>query len=258
MMLVLNIGNTNCTAGLFSGSDLHKTITKPTSGIKNETAAAEIIRKLLIGSGRARGTLPDSVISSVVPVQTRVWAEILRKETAKRPLVIRGSLPLPITIHYADPSTLGADRLCACVAAHQLFGGPAIVVDFGTATTYNLIDKNGNFLGGAIAPGMMTAARALSGGTAQLPNVRFSMPVSFPGTSTRACLEAGIFYSGIDAAEGMIRRIWKSAGMKLKVIVTGGLSETIQPFLSIRSIVEKNLVLHGARIIHQWQAPEQK
>jgi len=249
MLLILNIGNSNTSAGIFDADTIVASGFRPTTDLAYQSSMQEFTQSLLVAAGIKRDTIEGCVLSSVVPAQTTLWTSFLRDGFACTPVVVSTKMSTGIRIDYDNPGTLGADRFCACIAAHKLYGGPALVIDFGTATTYNLIDGDGNFLGGAIAPGIMTAARSLHRNTAQLPEIPFTPPAHFPGKSTRECLEAGIFYAGTDAAKGMIFRSLELLGSSAKVVATGGLSETLKEHIPEIDVVDQNLVLKGAFIL---------
>jgi len=250
MLLVLNIGNTNSAGAIFDAETIVTTHVQSTTDLPYHSAMQEFTQTTLRNGGIKRDKITGCIISSVVPAHTSLWTGFLRDTFGSPPTIISAKMPTGIRIDYDDPSTLGSDRLCACVAGFVLYGGPGIIIDFGTATTFNLIDAAGNFLGGAIAPGIITAARSLHRNTAQLPEISFTPPSHFPGKSTRECLEAGIFYSGLDSARGMIARSKVVIGSATTVVATGGLSETLKQHIPEIDFADPNLVLRGAVILY--------
>jgi type III pantothenate kinase len=191
-------------------------------------------------------------ISSVVPDLTRAFVRALRRRTNTVPVLISGTLPLPVFIRYEHPERLGADRICGIVGAREKFGrGPLIIVDFGTATTYDVISGGGIYLGGAIAPGMGTVAEALSLKTAALGIPPLEFPPHAIGRNTTQCLQSGILFGAVDAFEGMIRRLRSAVGKRARVIATGGFAGLIASQTKLIDAVEPFLVPEGILSIHR-------
>jgi type III pantothenate kinase len=195
--------------------------------------------------------LDGMVIASVVPVLTEAYTRMSEKYLHIKPLIVSSKLDLGITIHYEDPTTLGADRICTTIAAHKKYGGPAIVVDFGTATTYDVISKQGDFLGGVIAPGVETAAGELFRRTTQLPKVDLQFPANVLGNSTKACIQSGVLFGAVEGTDGLVRRIKRVAGKHAIVIATGGYAKLIAEMSHEIKYVQPSLVLEGARLIYE-------
>ncbi|MFI5251060.1 MAG: type III pantothenate kinase [Bacteroidota bacterium] len=251
MLLTLDIGNSNIHIGLF---DKKKLLGKKNTPSKSAHPIEEFITTLdllLTELKTERSALRGCGISSVVPDLSSHIAKWLTGELNISPLVISGTLPLAVKIQYDDPLSLGADRICSAVAAYSKYGGPIIVIDFGTATTYNIISEFGEFMGGVIAPGIKTAGEALYKATAQLPQVTLEIPSQVIGTNTIASIQSGILYAGVDAAEGMIHRLKKLTGQKTIVIATGGFSDLIKSKTTLINHIEKDLVLEGVYLIFE-------
>lgn len=190
-------------------------------------------------------------VSSVVPDATTIFEQMCEKHIRISPVIISAALDLGMPIKYEHPRAVGADRLCNAVAAYDKYGGPCIVVDFGTATTYDVISKKGEYLGGVIAPGIETAGAELHRRASMLPKVDLQFPDKVVGTNTIGAIQAGILYGAIDAMEGMVNRIRKEIGARAIVIATGGFSTLVATRTEIIDRVEPSLVLDGARRIYE-------
>jgi type III pantothenate kinase len=166
------------------------------------------------------------------------------------PLVVSAALDLGIRVLYDDPAMVGADRLCNTLAGFTKHGGPLIIIDFGTATTYDVVSRQGDYVGGVIAPGIETAAADLHRRAAKLPKIELQFPRKVVGTDTITSMQSGILYGAIDAMEGMIGRIKEIVGEDTKVIATGGFSKLIKDHSHIVDYWEPELVLEGVRIVY--------
>ncbi len=190
------------------------------------------------------------VIASVVPALTAAYVRMSRKFLGKEPVIISGALEVGLQIKY-EAAALGADRIAAAVAAFAKYGGPVIVADFGTASTYDAISKKGEFLGGVIAPGVGTSAAELFRRGALLPEVAFKYPENILGTGTVEAMQSGIMFGAVEAADGMIRRIKRILGKHAIVVATGGFSKVLAEMSNEIRYVEPLLVLEGARLIYE-------
>lgn len=251
MLLALDIGNSTIGVAVFDGKKRLADLTIPHPTQRNSEEAWSAVQTFLshhsISSNRIHGTC----ISSVVPSFTSVFTTFCNEKLDIEPLTISGSLDLGIKIHYEDPSSLGPDRICAAIAGFHRFGGPLIIIDFGTATTYGVIDKNGDFLGGVISLGVNSMAEALSQRTAQLPKIDLQLPLTAICTNTLSAMQAGTLFSAVDAVEGMVKRMRKELKVEARVIATGGLSVLMSQQTNIIHAVEPWLVLEGARLIYE-------
>ncbi|MBI1803837.1 MAG: type III pantothenate kinase [Ignavibacteriae bacterium] len=252
MILTIDIGNTDTVLGVFRGEKLLDEW-RITSSLKRTDDEVWPHVKLFSQESKINlDKITGVAIASVVPALTDVFMVMTEKYLHVEPVIISGDMPeLGMTIRYDDPKKLGADRICNAVAAYAKYGGPAIVVDFGTATTYDIVSKKGEFLGGMIAPGIETAASSLNRRTAKLPNAALQFPPSVIGTNTVACIQSGIMYGALDAMEGMIRRLRDILGKNTIVITTGGFSRIIAAKSTLVTHVEPALVLQGARLIYE-------
>ncbi len=250
MILAIDIGNSHTVLGIFRGEKLLDEW-RMTSSLKRSADELWPHIKLFCQESKIDANKITAVaISSVVPNLTGVFTLMTEKYLHVEPVIISGDMAdLGMTIRYDDPKRLGADRVCNAVAAYAKYGGPAIVIDFGTATTYDVVSKKGEFIGGIIAPGIETAAASLNRRTAKLPTVAPEFPASVIGTNTVACIQSGIMYGALDAMEGMVRRLREILGKKTIVIATGGLSGIISGKSTLFTHIEPSLVLQGARLI---------
>jgi len=193
-------------------------------------------------------------ISSVVPNLTDIYSSLSKKFFHHEPLIVSATLNLGITIHYDNPKCVGADRICSVIAGYTKYGGPLIVIDFGTATTYDIVASNGDYLGGVIAPGIETSAADLHKRTAQLPKVDLSLPNAVIGTDTVSSMQTGILWGAVDAMSGMVHRIQSELQQveikKGLVIATGGFSKFVADHSQVIQHVETSLVLDGIRLIY--------
>src|SRR5881296_3191546 len=226
MLLAININNTETKVGLFRGDSLeaHWRLTTTPSRTPDEWAAA--LTSYLAQEGRSTQEVRAAVVASVVPPVTQGLCEAVERATTVRPVVVDGRSRLPITLDVEEPLQVGADRILNTLAAAQLFHRDSIVVDFGTATTFDCITADGHFLGGVIMPGIRTASDALIRGTAKLPATDLTPPSRTIGRRTEEAIRSGVLLGTADAVDGIVRRIkaeWPN-GETPQVIATGGLA----------------------------------
>ncbi|MGB9592418.1 MAG: type III pantothenate kinase, partial [Candidatus Kryptoniota bacterium] len=174
------------------------------------------------------------------------------------PMVVSASLDLGIKIDYEDPHAVGSDRICNAVAGFEKFGGPLIIIDFGTATTFDVISVDGTYLGGAIAPGLETAAQDLQRRAAKLPKIELKFPANIIGKNTVASMQSGIMFGAVESMEGIVRRIKNEIGESAKVVATGGYAGILASASRIINAVEPSLVLEGVRIIYEKNQKKRK
>jgi type III pantothenate kinase len=251
IILAIDIGNTRTAIGLFRGKKLTGIIHIPGNEISKQESLQKKLVQFLRGKGISPENLSGAVISSVVPASSKIFSNVIKRHLHLTPLIVSGALDVGLRIQYRNPKSLGADRICGAVAAYAKYGGPVIVIDAGTATTFDVVSKNGVFLGGAIAPGIMTSASALHRRTAQLPTIQLRFPKSVIGKNTTENIQSGILYGAVDGLEGMVQRIKVVTGKRTKVILTGGFSQLLKSTTGIVDAVEPALVLHGARLIFE-------
>lgn len=245
MLLALDVGNTSVTAGLFRGRRLARRVRFPTAQVLSGSGAAAVLRRLL----RSWRLCPDQVIlSSVVPRATRPLCTALRRLIGQRSLVVGKDLQAPVINRYRIPSQVGQDRLVNAAAAFHLYGGPAIIVDFGTAVTVDLVSARREYLGGLIAPGLEIALAALVDRTALLPRIPLTPPRSFLGRDTSSSMRSGIFHGYGALCDGLVAGLKRRYAPRAKVIATGGHATLIAPFCRSVQIVNSDLTLQGLEL----------
>ncbi len=251
IFLAIDIGNTDTVLGIFREDILigeWRLSTVPPKKVKVLAAHMKMFcRELRLKPEAVTG----AGIASVVPKATPAAVSALRQIFKIVPMVISGSLPLGIRINYDRPASLGADRLCNIVAAREYYGGPAIVVDLGSAITYDVISKRGDYLGGVIAPGFGTSAKSLYYLTAQLPMPPLMFPRRVIGQNTISCLQSGVMFGTLDSIEGTVKRITREARLKFRVIATGGYAPTVIERSTLFHFYHPSLVLEGIRLIYR-------
>ncbi len=250
MVLAVDIGNTNIVLGGFMDDELKFVARIATNAAKTEDEYATKIKSILVLHQVDKTEIKGAIISSVVPPLTRVMAEAVRMVYGVEPLLVGPGIKTGINIHCDDPSTVGADLICACVAANSIYGSPSLVIDMGTATKMMVIDAKGTFIGVSIIPGVNIALKALASGTAQLPQISLEAPKSVIGKNTADCMRSGAVFGNASMIDGMIDRFDDEMGCRLKVIATGGLSATIIKHCKHEIIFDRDLVLKGLSIIY--------
>lgn len=250
MLLAIDVGNTHTVIGLYDGDRLVADwrIASLTHRTADENWLA--IKSFCIEAGVQPSGISGVGISSVVPDLTDIFEAMARKYLGVEPVTVSASLDLGIKILYKDATAVGADRLCNAIAGYRKYGGPLIIIDFGTATTYDVVSKEGDYVGGVITLGLESSAAELHRRAAKLPKIELHFPSSIIGQETVSSMQAGIMFGAVDAIEGIVRRIQKELGVHCRVIATGGLSGVIANHTSIIEAVEPSLVLDGIRLIY--------
>ena len=251
MLLAIDVGNTHTVIGIFDGDRLVADWRMASLGHRTEDESWLVIKSFCQGAGIDPASLTGVGISSVVPDLTDIFDGLSRKYLHAVPVTVHSSLDLGITIHYKDPTAVGADRLCNAVAGFGKYGGPLIIIDFGTATTYDVVSREGNYLGGVIAPGVESAAAELHRQAAKLPKIELHFPATVIGRETVSSMQAGIMFGAVDAVEGIVQRIRAELGTAARVIATGGLATVIARYTKTIEACEPSLVLEGVRLIYE-------
>lgn len=249
MLLTIDVGNTNVTLGLFQGQELGPRWRLATEHERMPDEYGLQILGLLNHAGVNPQQLIGVCLASVVPPLTGKFAEACRIYLGFDPLVVDAGVKTGVRIRYDDPRAVGADRVADAAAVQKLYGTPACVVDFGTATTFDAISANGDYLGGAIAPGIGIAAEALFQRTAKLPRVELQRPPAAIGRNTVHSMQSGLLFGYASLVEGMVRRFRMELGPQTKVIGTGGLAELVAKETDVIQIIAPWLTLDGLRII---------
>jgi type III pantothenate kinase len=251
MLLAVEVGNTNTTFGLFAdGGALLVSYRLSTERERMPDEWFAMLAALLASDGHALSDVDGAIISSVVPSVTTWLLEMVRQRLRCEPVVVTADLDVGLGLDVDEPRQLGADRIVDCVAAHARYGGPAIIVDLGTATTFDVIGADGTYLGGAIAAGIGTSLRALAGNAAQLFNVELHMPPHVIGRNTADQLRAGIVAGHLALVEGVIARTRAELGAEATVILTGGLAPLLAGHSPVFDHVDPDLTLDGLRLIY--------
>ena len=252
MLLAIDIGNTNITLGLYRGEDLVSAWRLATVHERMPDEYGLQLLGLLSQADCKTEDIKASVLASVVPHITATFLQACDKYLNQTPLVVDAGVKTGLQIRYEDPKhALGADRVADAVAVQHLYGVPACVVDFGTATTFDAISEKGEYLGGAIAPGIGIASDALFQRTAKLPRVELTRPPSVIGRNTVHAIQAGLIYGYVGLVEGVVERFRAELGQDMKVIGTGGLAPLIAAETEVIEYMAPWLTLDGMRII--WE-----
>ena len=251
MLLAVDIGNTNMTIGIFDGSKLKATWRVATGVHRMPDEYASLMLSLFERQGISVSKITDAILCSVVPPLVGVFEEMCRRYLKISPLVIEAGVKTGVRISMDNPKEVGADRIVNAVAAHQLYGGAVIVIDLGTATTFDAVSEEGDYLGGAIAPGIAIATEALFARTAVLPRVDLTHPKRAIGRNTVAAMQSGIVFGYAGLIEGIVTRIQQELGGKAKVVATGGYAELLARETPVIEEVNPDLTLIGLRLIYE-------
>ncbi len=251
MLLTIDIGNTNLTLGLYNGAELGRHWRLATDHARMPDEYGLQFLGLLQNAGRTVAEVTGIVLASVVPQLTGRVVQACQEYLKQEPLVVDTGVKTGIRIRYEDPRAVGADRVADAVAVVSLYGGPACVIDFGTATTFNAVTREGDYLGGAITAGVNLAAEALYTRAAKLPRMDLQRPPSVIGRNTVHAMQSGLLYGYVSMVEGMVTRFRSELGSDMKVVATGGLAEVIAKETDVIDIISPWLTLEGLRII--WE-----
>jgi type III pantothenate kinase len=251
MLLAIDIGNTNLTLGLYEGPQLGSHWRLATDNVRMPDEYGLQFLGLLEHAHCKVENLTGIVLASVVPNLTGRVVQACQEYLHQEALIVDAGVKTGIRIRYEDPRAVGADRVADAVAVKQLYGGPACVIDFGTATTFNAINKAGDYLGGAITAGMNLAAEALYTRAAKLPHFDLQRPPSVIGSNTVHAMQSGLLFGYVSMVEGMVARFRTELGGDMKVIATGGLAEAVARETRVIEVIAPWLTLDGLRII--WE-----
>jgi type III pantothenate kinase len=250
MLLTLDIGNTEITAGLFQGDTLEAQWRLTTNPDRTPDEWASAIGGFLIQGGHSPNEVRAVCLASVAPTVTQSVVEGIATATGRTGVAVHAQSRLPVTLDVDEPLTVGADRIVNVLAAVELYHADIIVVDFGTATTFDCITADARFLGGVIMPGLRTAADQLTRRAAKLPATELKAPSRVIGRRTEECIQAGVLFGTADAVDGIVRRIraeWP-AGSPPRVVATGGLAAVVAPLTTSIERTHPDLTLQGLRI----------
>jgi type III pantothenate kinase len=251
LILVFDVGNTNTVIGVYDGEKLLNHWRIRTNAQRTGDEYGILLRSLLENDKLNIKDIKSVVVSSVVPTLMMELEWMSRKFFACRPLVIGPGVKNGLAIKYENPREVGADRVVNAVAAYNKYGGPLIIVDFGTATTFCVVSAKGEYLGGAIAPGIIISTEALVSKAAKLPRVELQRPRSLIGKNTVSSMQAGIMYGFVGQVEGIITRMKTEIEGEPQVIATGGLAAVIARETDVIDKVDEFLTLDGLRLIYE-------
>jgi type III pantothenate kinase len=250
-LFCIDIGNTNVVMGLYVGEELATHWRIATDHNKMADEYAMLILDLFERSAQDPADVKGVIIASVVPPLTGIFEKLSRRYFSQPSLIVDSGVRTGVQIRYDNPAEVGADRVVNAVAAYRLYGGPACVVDFGTATTFDALSSEGDYLGGAIAPGIGIAAEALFQRTAKLPRIDLVRPPAVIGKTTIQSMQSGLLFGYVGLVEGIVARFRAELGPEMKVIATGGLASLVAAETAVIDAVEPWLTLEGLRLI--WE-----
>lgn len=251
MLLAIDVGNTHTVMGVYEGEKLLVDWRVATNRTVTEDELAVLLRNLFAGDNLAFDQIHGICISSVVPPILRSLEALAAKYFHLNPLLVGPGMKTGLTIKYENPKEVGADRIVNAVAALERYGGPLIIVDLGTATTFCVVSERGEYLGGIICPGVGISAEALFRAAAKLPRVEIAKPKSVIGRNTICSMQSGLLYGFAGQIDGIVERVWQELGRKTQVIATGGLAELLAPETRTIDKVDHLLTLEGLRLLYE-------
>jgi type III pantothenate kinase len=251
MLLAIDIGNTNIKLGVFAGEKLKATWNLATGIHRTSDEYGGALLNLMERKKVSPSKVTGVALCGVVPPLLPTFVELCKKYLNTEPLVVETGVKTGMRIRLDNPREAGSDRVVDAVAAQNLYGKPVIIIDLGTATTFDVVSKEGDYLGGAIAPGIVIATEALYTRTAALPRIGLSRPKQVIGKNTISAMQSGIIFGYIGLIEGMIQRIEQELGSKAKVVATGGQAYPLAEEISAIDVVNPDLTLIGLRLIYE-------
>ena len=254
MILTLDVGNTNMTGGVFKGEDIIATFRITTKMPRTSDEYGMLLCNLLEQNKINPDEIKDAIICSVVPNVMHSLASAMIKYLEIKPIIVGADLKTGLRIDVPNPQQVGADRIVDAVAAYEIYGGPVLVMDFGTVTTYDLVDETGAFIGGITAPGIRTAGKALWQDAAKLPEIEIVKPEKIVGIDTITSMQSGLVYGQIGQTEYIVKKVKEETGLNnLKVVATGGLGRIIAEETDCINFYDANLTLKGIYLVYKKQ-----
>lgn len=258
MILTMDIGNTNIKTGLFDGAELVKYWRISTNKMYTSDEYGILLTQLFAHGGVTPAQVEGIIISSVVPTINYTIDHMCNSYFGMTPMFIAPGIKTGVNIRYENPRELGSDRIANAVAAFEEYGGPVIYIDFGTATTFGVVDEKGSFLGGSIFPGIKLASEALSSGTAKLPRFELTRPETVIGRTTLTNLQSGMYYGYVGMLEHIVNKMKQELGKPATVIATGGMAQLLAEESRAIDHVDGLLTLKGLRLIYERNAVQSK
>ena len=249
MLLILDVGNTNMTIGVCDGDNLLASFRLTSKATRTSDEFGVDIYSVLQAKGISPKDITDVIISSVVPNIMHSLTNSIRKYFNTEPMIVGPGIKTGISIQIDNPKSLGADRIVDAVAAYTIYGGPVLVIDFGTATTYDFVNADGVFVGGVTAPGIEICAEAMWSKAAQLPKIEIKKPEKIVAKNTVSSMQSGLVYGYIGSVEKIIQTMKKELNQDFKVIATGGLGSIIYPETDLIDVYDIDLPFKGMKLI---------
>ncbi len=253
-VLAVDVGNTNIVLGIYDGAKLRRTWRLATVHDRTEDEIAVSLDGLLAQEDLSLDDLDALVVGSVVPPLTTAFTRLAERYLQRPAFVIGPGIKTGVRLRVDNPSEVGADRIANTLAAHRRYGGPAIVVDFGTTTNFDVVSEDGDFLGGSFAPGLEISAESLFGRASRLFRVALTPPATAIGKNTADCLRSGLMFGYVGLVEGLLARLVSELASKPRVVATGGLATTIAPLAKGIETVDEDLTLEGLRLLYELNA----
>jgi type III pantothenate kinase len=253
-VLAVDVGNTNVVLGIYDNAKLLRTWRLATVHDRTEDELAVSVDALLEQEDLALSELDALVVGSVVPPLTQSFTRLGERYLERPAFIVGPGIKTGVRLRVDNPAEVGADRIANTLAAHRRYGGPAVVVDFGTTTNFDVVSEDGDFLGGAFAPGLEISAESLFGRASRLFRVPLTPPAAAIGKNTADCLRSGIVFGYVGLVEGLLARIIAELPAKPRVVATGGLAPTIAPLAKGIESVDEDLTLEGLRLLYELNA----
>ena len=255
MLLTVDVGNTNITFGLFEKKELLYTFRLMTATQRTSDEFGANILGLLLYNGLKKEEIEGVIVASVVPNVMHALVGAIERYVGHKPMIVGPGLKTGIHIVTENPKEIGPDRIVDAVGAYEKYGGPVLVLDFGTATTYDLVNEKGEFVAGITAPGIKISAKALWEDTAKLPEVEIKKPDSILAQNTVTSMQAGLVYGQIGQTEYIVNKVKEESGLSnIKVVATGGLGSIIADETNVIEVYDRMLTLDGLRLIYEKNA----
>lgn len=249
MLLTVDIGNTQTVLGLFDGAAIREVWRIATATERTPDEVAVLVDDLFRMRGLDGADVDAVIVASVVPSMTAAFQSVAYTFTGAPAMTVGPGIKTGLVLELDNPHEVGADRIANAVAAKELYGAPAVVVDFGTATNIDVVSRSGSYLGGVISPGLETSATALFSHAARLSAIDLEFPPSPLGRNTRSAVQSGLMFGEAAKVDGLVHAIWRELGYETPVVATGGLAQTIAPHCETVTAVDTDLTIRGLYLI---------